>query len=91
MNTFLLTTATLVLPACSATSDESSAIASLDARLGQSADIAGSAYAYRADRQADENPPESRILLMQYAALPYDKAVDDPPRAGSARHAPGGG
>ncbi len=46
----------------------------LDQLLGQPVDITGSAYAYRADRP--ENPPESWILLMQYAGLPYDKPVD---------------
>jgi hypothetical protein len=48
----------------------------LDKRIGQPADIAGSAYGYRADRPADANPPEGWILLMQYAGLPYDKPVD---------------
>ncbi len=47
-----------------------------DPRVGQPADIAGSAYAYRADRPADANPPESWILLMQHAGLPYDQPVD---------------
>lgn len=50
--------------------------AKFDARVGQPADIVGSAYGYRADRPADENPPESWILLLQYAGLPYDKPVD---------------
>lgn len=48
----------------------------LTSRLGQSADISGSAYRYRADRPDDANPPESWILLMQYAGLPYDQPVD---------------
>ncbi|MGA2498908.1 MAG: hypothetical protein ABSH20_14290, partial [Tepidisphaeraceae bacterium] len=47
------------------------------ARLaGQPADVAPSAYSYRADRKAMENPPESWLLLMQYASLPFDKPVD---------------
>jgi len=50
--------------------------ADLDRLAGQPADIAPSAYLYRADRKADENPPESWVLLMQYAGLPYDKPVD---------------
>jgi len=50
--------------------------ADLGSLAGQPADIAASAYAYRADRPADENPPESWILLMQHAGLPYDKPVD---------------
>jgi hypothetical protein len=47
-----------------------------DKRIGQPADIADSAYGYRADCPADANPPEGWILLMQYAGLPYDKPVD---------------
>ena len=39
-------------------------------------DIASSAYQYRADRKADENPPESWLALMHYAKLPLNKAVD---------------
>jgi len=50
--------------------------AELAALVGQPADIASSAYSYRADRKADENPPESWILLMQYASLPFDRPVD---------------
>jgi len=48
----------------------------LAARVGQPVDIASSAYLYRADRPATANPPESWILLMQYAHLPFDKPVD---------------
>ena len=44
--------------------------------LGQPADVASSAYEYRADRSPDQNPPESWILLVQYAGLPYDKPPD---------------
>ena len=43
---------------------------------GQPADIASSAYLYRADRKAADNPPEAWVLLMQYANLPFDKPVD---------------
>jgi hypothetical protein len=50
-------------------------VAPIDRLVGQAAGIAGSAYLYRADRKADENPPESWILLMQYAGLPFDKPV----------------
>ena len=46
------------------------------ALVGQPVDIAPSAYLYRADRRAEANPPESWILLMQYANLPFDKPVD---------------
>jgi hypothetical protein len=45
-------------------------------RLGQPADISGSAYLCRADRAPDANPPESWFGLMQYAALPFDKKPD---------------
>ena len=48
----------------------------LASRVGQPADIAASAYLYCADRAATENPPESWILLMQYAGLPFDRPVD---------------
>ena len=48
----------------------------IDRLVGQPADVAPSAYSYRADRKPDENPPESWILLMQYAGLPFDKPVD---------------
>jgi len=50
-------------------------------RAGLPADIASSAYLYRADRPAAQNPPESWVLLMQYAGLPYDKPVDRRPPA----------
>jgi len=48
----------------------------LDRLAGQPADISGSAYQYRADRKADDNPPESWLGLMQYASLPFDKKPD---------------
>jgi hypothetical protein len=48
----------------------------LDRLVGQPADIASSAYRYRADRQPDQNPPEAWILLLQYANLPFDRPVD---------------
>lgn len=44
--------------------------------VAQPADIAPSAYQYRADRAAKDNSPESWIALMKYANLPFDKAVD---------------
>jgi hypothetical protein len=47
----------------------------LAALVGQPADIAPSAYAYRADRSPEQNPPESWILLMQYANLPLNQPV----------------
>lgn len=48
----------------------------LDAREGQPAEIAASAYLYRADRPPEENPPESWILLMQSANLPFNEPPD---------------
>jgi hypothetical protein len=42
----------------------------------QPAEIQSSAYAFRADRTPEQNPPESWILLTQYANLPFDKPVD---------------
>lgn len=52
------------------------AAADIDRHVGQRAEIAASAYAYRADRPADENPPESWLLLLQWADLPFDKPLD---------------
>ncbi len=43
---------------------------------GQPADIASSAYQYRADRKAEQNPPESWLLLMRYANQPLNKPLD---------------
>ena len=43
---------------------------------GQPADIAHSAYLYRADRGTTENPPEAWVLLMQHANLPFDQPVN---------------
>ena len=48
----------------------------LETLVGRPADIASSAYQYRADRKPEENPPESWILLIQHAGLPYDRPVD---------------
>jgi len=44
--------------------------------LGQAADIAPSAYQYRADRKPSANPPESWLALMHAAGLPLNKPVD---------------
>jgi len=44
--------------------------------VGQPADVAGSAYLYRADRSPETNPPEAWVLLMQHAGLPFDQPVD---------------
>jgi hypothetical protein len=48
----------------------------LDKLVGQPADIASSAYQYRADRKADENPPESWLALMRYANQPLNKPLN---------------
>lgn len=57
----------------------------LERQLGQPADIAASAYLYRADRPAAANPPEAWLLLVQHAGLPYDQPVD--PAAPAVRQA----
>ena len=44
-------------------------------RAGEPADVAPSAYAYRADRAPDANPPEAWILLMQALKLPYTEPI----------------
>ena len=48
----------------------------VDKLVGQPADIAPSAYLYRADRRAEGNPPEAWVLLMQHANLPFDQPVN---------------
>ena len=50
--------------------------AEADALIGKPADIAPSAYLYRADRKPEENPPEAWVLMIQYANLPYTQPVD---------------
>ena len=47
-----------------------------DKLAGKPADIASSAYQYRADRKPDQNQPESWLALMQYANQPLNKPVD---------------
>ncbi|MHB8521356.1 MAG: hypothetical protein ACYDH9_11455 [Limisphaerales bacterium] len=44
--------------------------------VGTPADIAPSAYQYRADRMAGDNPPESWLALMWYAHQALNKPVD---------------
>ena len=43
---------------------------------GQPADIAMSAYLYRADRKPEENAPESWLAMMRYAGMPLNKPAD---------------
>jgi hypothetical protein len=50
--------------------------AQLDALVGLPVDIASSAYRYRADRAAAENPPESWLALMWYAGQPLNRPID---------------
>lgn len=45
-------------------------------QVGQPADIASSAYLYRADRRPEQNPPEGWLLVMQAAGLPFDRPPD---------------
>jgi hypothetical protein len=52
------------------------ATANPDDLPGQPADIATSAYLYRADRTAGQNPPEAWILLMQRADMSFIQPVD---------------
>ena len=58
----------------------------LDSLVGRPVDIAPSAYRYRADRPADENPPECWVLLMHHTKPPakhmqyshfFDTPVDE--------------
>ena len=46
------------------------------ALVGQPADIAPSAYLYRADRKSAANAPESWLALMRYAHQPLNKPAD---------------
>jgi len=60
-----------------ASSDVATAAGSnLDRLVGKPVDIAPSAYQYRADRKAEDNPPESWLALMRHAKLPLNKPVD---------------
>ena len=62
--------------AASASGADGGQAGGLAALVGKPADIAPSAYLYRADRKAEDNPPESWVLLIQYGNLPYDRPVD---------------
>ena len=48
----------------------------LSAAESDVADIAPSAYLYRADRKAEENAPESWLAVMRFAGQPLDKPAD---------------
>ena len=68
--------ATFVMSFCLAPGMPAGERTDLDSQVGRPVDIAPSAYQYRADRPADQNPPESWILLMQHADLAFNKPVD---------------
>jgi len=61
---------------CALTLAAQSAPADLDGSPGHAADIAASAYLYRADGAAGQNPPEAWILLMQRADMSFIKPMD---------------
>ena len=65
----------LLLAVCTA-SFAATPRAEFDKLAGLPADIASSAYQYRADRKADRNQPESWFALMRYANQPLNKPVD---------------
>jgi hypothetical protein len=48
----------------------------LDKLIGQPAEVAPSAYQYRADRKAGENAPESWLAVMRFAGQPLNKPAD---------------
>jgi len=62
--------------AATAVSHVAVAAGAFASRVGQPADIASSAYTYRADLPPTLNPPEGWLLLMQYANQPFDRAPD---------------
>ena len=71
----LLAITCLLLSTAGADATEQSS--DLDSLVGRPVDIAPSAYLYRADRKADENPPESWILLIHHTEVPFvEKPVD---------------
>ena len=73
---FVVSLMILVCPACWPVLGQERQPTNLEKLAGQPADVAPSAYQYRADRKSEENPPESWIGLMKYASLPFDKTVD---------------
>ena len=71
-----ISTAVMLILAARAELTAATPGADLDKLVGQPADIASSAYQYRADRKPEENPPESWLALMRYANQPLNKPVD---------------
>ncbi|MCL5096917.1 MAG: hypothetical protein M1608_05205 [Candidatus Omnitrophica bacterium] len=65
----------LTATAAGDTASSDADIVSLAQLVGKPVDVASSAYLFRSDRTADQNPPETWFLLVQYAGLPYDKPI----------------
>jgi hypothetical protein len=64
------------LAALSSVVDSWGSLADFNGSAGQPADIAPSAYLYRADRKPAENPPESWLALMRYAHQPLNAPAE---------------
>lgn len=71
----VVTIAILIAPALASVARGEEPV-NLDSLVGQSVDIAPSAYQYRADGEADQNPPESWLAVLHYANLPLNKPFD---------------
>lgn len=66
----------LTVPALSAALPADDSAGRLDKLVGQPADIASSAYQYRADRKPEENAPESWLAVMRFAGHPLNQPAD---------------
>jgi len=74
----LVLVAMCVLPGCVAKAQHGPqrpllSVADLEKLVARPANIASSAYQYRSDRPADQNDPESWILVMRHVGMPLDK------------------
>jgi hypothetical protein len=67
---------TIVATGCAQGDEAALTAPDLDKLVGQPADIAPSAYQYRADRKPEENPPESWLAVMRVAGQPLSKPAD---------------
>ncbi len=65
-----------LLSACALALAVPSGMATPEDAPGQPADIAASAYLYRADRAVGQNPPEAWILLMQRGDMSFTQPFD---------------
>ncbi len=65
-----------MLLSLSSAADTGASRADFQALIGQSADIAPSAYIYRADRAPAQNAPESWLALKYYAHQPLNQQAD---------------